>query len=544
MDGKIASARKEVLVELVKMAQKKGMKGSVGTWKEFLSVFDKKFGSSLSDPTRRSTDALAAFLNTFSQKDDLKFFDKVMRCHSNRNAVEQFKEKSKEVESPEQSERCATAFWEDFRHFNGQISSDIAEGGGGESSGMNEDCPSVVVFKRRMFLPYETRLKPQGPRCVTETPCLDASLGVSLNYAFENTGGGRRSRLIYLGACEGHLIEILISGQVRVDKATLQVLGSDLGVVVLWDLQSEGMPRRAASKRSSVWSMLGLCCGTLVATQVSPEGPTPIHVQRLVRLTLEHPQHPLDYSFPSFEEGWLVTKLSKKNKTMRSTSLIAIDCEMVLCEDGTEAFGDVYILDGVFQVKLNELVNPNKAVADYRSEITGLTAKDLDGVTYSVADIQAVLGYEVRKKGAPHNCLDDAKLVLAKIDGCDNAIYRWFMRMCRRLNDQNCFSMAYPPICPVKNYIKLFLGTSQLKSKDTSGRPQKCISFQLDSGMTGSLYVRKMACDDVIGEVSSMKRSFQDEETTGESKRLKSEQGVGEQTKGGSDLCDGHLERD
>ena len=54
------------------MAQKRGMKGSKGSWKEFLSVFDRKFGSSLSDPTRRSTDALAAFLNTFSQKDDLK----------------------------------------------------------------------------------------------------------------------------------------------------------------------------------------------------------------------------------------------------------------------------------------------------------------------------------------------------------------------------------------------------------------------------------------------------------------------------------------
>ncbi|KAI7988050.1 Casein kinase 1-like protein 4 [Camellia lanceoleosa] len=40
---------------------------------------------------------------------------------------------------------------------------------------------------------------------------------------------------------------------------------------------------------------------------------------------------------------------------------------------------------------------------------------------------QAVLGYEVRKEGAPHNCLDDAtaamKLVLAKIEsGFDNAI--------------------------------------------------------------------------------------------------------------------------
>jgi RNA exonuclease 1 len=33
---------------------------------------------------------------------------------------------------------------------------------------------------------------------------------------------------------------------------------------------------------------------------------------------------------------------------------------------------------------------------------------------------QSVLGYEVRKKGSPHNCLDDAcaamKLVLAKVE--------------------------------------------------------------------------------------------------------------------------------
>lgn len=33
-------------------------------------------------------------------------------------------------------------------------------------------------------------------------------------------------------------------------------------------------------------------------------------------------------------------------------------------------------------------MNPNKAVADYRSEITGVTAEDLVGVTCSLADIQ------------------------------------------------------------------------------------------------------------------------------------------------------------
>lgn len=45
-----------------------------------------------------------------------------------------------------------------------------------------------------------------------------------------------------------------------------------------------------------------------------------------------------------------------------------------------------------FQVKIDELVKPEKAVADYRSEITGLTADDLVGVTCSLAEIQVRSG--------------------------------------------------------------------------------------------------------------------------------------------------------
>lgn len=40
------------------------------------------------------------------------------------------------------------------------------------------------------------------------------------------------------------------------------------------------------------------------------------------------------------------------------------------------------------QVKLDEKVNPCKPVADYRTEITGVAAEDLDGVSCSLADIQ------------------------------------------------------------------------------------------------------------------------------------------------------------
>ncbi|KAG5528616.1 hypothetical protein RHGRI_029338 [Rhododendron griersonianum] len=375
MDEKIAVVAKPVLVELVKVAQKRGMRGSKGNWKQFLAVYDKQFGASLSDPAKRSVDALASFLKTFSQEDDLT--------------------------------------------------------------------------------------------------------------------------------------------------------------------------------------------------------------------------------------GWLVTKLSKKKKTIRSTALIAIDCEMALCEDGTEALVRVCVVDRNLQIKLNEHVNPNKAVADYRTEITGLTAKDLDGVTCSLVDVQAVLGYEVRKKGDPHNCVDDAcaamKLVLAKLEsGFDNVIplvhedvpviersklllhripvnvpseelrkivpgdYTIEIKPNKKAGgdkysafaiykNQREANQAFESINGNKEKLfsekfcctwGIFLPDSALMQNqaiDSSGLLQKCTSFQLDSGMTGSIYVRKMANDDPVGLASSRKRPLQVEETTAESKKLHSDRGVREQTVSGSDVCDDHV---
>lgn len=51
------------------------MEGTAGGWKDFLTSYDKKFGSSLSDPARRSKDALSSFLKTFTKEDDLKVTD-------------------------------------------------------------------------------------------------------------------------------------------------------------------------------------------------------------------------------------------------------------------------------------------------------------------------------------------------------------------------------------------------------------------------------------------------------------------------------------
>ncbi|CAL5391398.1 unnamed protein product [Camellia sinensis] len=183
-----------------------------------------------------------------------------------------------------------------------------------------------------------------------------------------------------------------------------------------------------------------------------------------------------------------------------------------------------------------------------------------------------VLGYEVRKEGAPHNCLDDAtaamKLVLAKIEsGFGNAVPRVregvpeikktklllhripvnvpgeelhkiipedFTIEIRAdvVNDlvaaqQKGWRKEVFCLCQFKNQEEAdqaFENIDGYREKDSYGLPHKCVSFQYDSGSIDSFCVRKMTSGDVLGQVSSRKRSFQVEETTT-----------------GSNLCDGHL---
>ncbi|KAG8384340.1 hypothetical protein BUALT_Bualt04G0108000 [Buddleja alternifolia] len=457
MDEMIDSAKKEVLVEMVKLAQKRGMAGKNGIWKEFLKFYDKKFGASLSDPARRSVDSLAAFLKTFTEVDDLKFFEKVLQCHSNRDEVEQIKKLSPDNETAE---------------------------------------------------------------------------------------------------------------------------------------------------------------------------------QMLVRLTLEHPQYPIDYSFPSHEEmhaidnyvslcdktldleqDWLVIKRSKKSKAMNSTSMIAIDCEMVLCEDGSEALVKVCAVDRDLKVKLDKVVNPNKAIADYRTEITGISATDLDGVTHSLADVQksmkrllshntilvghslnndlqalkvdhtrvidtayvfkypngptnkkpslsllckAMFGYELRKKGSPHNCLDDAcaamKLVLAKLEGrLEDVVIEEvkeldIAKLLVHRIPVNILSDDLKSVLPGDFTVEVKVGkkirdmysafaifktqqdaTEAFENlegdlgKDSCGRPQKLVKFELDSGKSGTLYVCNIAHDDSVGQFTK-KRSVEDQDTPGPLKKSRTDE--------------------
>ncbi|XP_010503682.1 PREDICTED: small RNA degrading nuclease 1-like isoform X2 [Camelina sativa] len=200
--------------------------------------------------------------------------------------------------------------------------------------------------------------------------------------------------------------------------------------------------------------------------------------QMLVRLTVEHLSYPLDYSFQPYSEDWFISDVGlKMSKVMKSTQIVALDCEMVLCEDGTEGLVRVGAVDRDLKVILDKFVKPDKPVVDYRAHITGVTAEDIANATLSVADIQetlqpllsegtilvghslnrdlqvlkidhpkvidtalvfkysnarklrrpslnnlckSILGYEVRKVDVPHDCIHDAtaamKLALAVIE--------------------------------------------------------------------------------------------------------------------------------
>lgn len=68
------------------------------------------------------------------------------------------------------------------------------------------------------------------------------------------------------------------------------------------------------------------------------------------------------------KQDWVVTKFSGKSRHMMSTKMFAVDCEMVLCLDGTEALVRVCVVDRNLQVLRNMLIYHK---VSYTNEMTG-----------------------------------------------------------------------------------------------------------------------------------------------------------------------------
>ncbi|KAL6651907.1 hypothetical protein ACP70R_010832 [Stipagrostis hirtigluma subsp. patula] len=252
---------------------------------------------------------------------------------------------------------------------------------------------------------------------------------------------------------------------------------------------------------------------------VSPE-------QKLVQLTADHPEYRKNYNFPSYEEGWKVLRIGEVSNLMSSRAMVAIDCEMVLCHDGTEAVVRVCVVDNELEVKLDTLVNPLKAIADYRTHITGVSKKDLEGATSSLVDVQkslkkilskgkvlighslhrdlcalkidysqvidtayifkyanlptaaspslnnlckSVLGYSIREDGEPHNCLKDAEaamnLALAKLKHGFNDPIEVATSNVPEADVLKLLAHRIPVYLPCEELCKIFSGNPSIDDK-------------------------------------------------------------------------------
>lgn len=71
--------------------------------------------------------------------------------------------------------------------------------------------------------------------------------------------------------------------------------------------------------------------------------------------------------------------------------LVALDCEMCETTSDARALIGVSVVDERGKVLLKTLVKPPGVVVDYKTDVTGLSAKDFTGVTTTLADVQREL---------------------------------------------------------------------------------------------------------------------------------------------------------
>ncbi|KAI9217599.1 hypothetical protein BC828DRAFT_390749 [Blastocladiella britannica] len=117
---------------------------------------------------------------------------------------------------------------------------------------------------------------------------------------------------------------------------------------------------------------------------------TPMILPLAELLTHGYPIHPcLD---PSIElaAGWVATNIPADSPLPSDTGrkLLAIDCEMCDDEDGM-VLARISIVNEAGKTVLDTLVKPNKPILDYKTQYSGITAKLMEGVTTTLADVQA-----------------------------------------------------------------------------------------------------------------------------------------------------------
>lgn len=94
-------------------------------------------------------------------------------------------------------------------------------------------------------------------------------------------------------------------------------------------------------------------------------------------------------SHPDYRKGFVRTK-KKEGVADNMSGIYALDCEMCNTTIGME-LTRVTVVDSKCKTVLEEMVKPDNMILDYNSKFSGITERDLEGVTTRLSDIQSKL---------------------------------------------------------------------------------------------------------------------------------------------------------
>jgi len=118
---------------------------------------------------------------------------------------------------------------------------------------------------------------------------------------------------------------------------------------------------------------------------ILPPDPAEWPEQYMVQLTRSHQTYAANYNFEKEkkDETWLESGVGRGVQ-----KLIGLDCEMVQTEESSRALVRVSAVDSDGNTLIHTFVKPTGKVVDYRTEVTGITEKDIIDAPYDFTSVQ------------------------------------------------------------------------------------------------------------------------------------------------------------
>ncbi|KAL9621803.1 MAG: hypothetical protein Q9160_003776 [Pyrenula sp. 1 TL-2023] len=98
-----------------------------------------------------------------------------------------------------------------------------------------------------------------------------------------------------------------------------------------------------------------------------------------------------DTNVPTLSSTVVPESKVEKDSLTAGYTVYALDCEMVLTDDGASSLARVSLIDWSGNRVLDELVKPSRPIVNYFTQFSGMTKAKLDPITTTLKDIQAKL---------------------------------------------------------------------------------------------------------------------------------------------------------